>query len=166
MYGTSSHSLQAYGSLNEGSVFPQDYFTVIDDGYDASKYGYRTFVPASPKTRVFRRSSSSTRRIERFDEFGFTDSTAHMDDYSQCMQSVDPRSLDILSSPEVRAIIESQRDWDDSKADYCFSNLNIQRPSVDDGYLSDSEPMKEGWTSCVSFTDSFEKLPSLDEKKL
>lgn len=89
-----------------------------------------------------------------------------MDDYSQCMQTVDPRSLDILSSPEVRAIIESQRDWDDSKVDYCFSNRNIQHPSVDDGYLSDSEPMKEGWTSFVSYTDSFEKLPSLDEKKL
>lgn len=157
--------MHSYGSLHEGSLFPQDYFTVVDDGYDASKYGYRTVVPSSPNTKLLRRSSSSTRRIERFDDFGHMDPTL-MDDYSQCMQTVDPRSLDILSSPEVRAIIESQRDWDDSKADYCFSNRNIQHPSVDDGYLSDSEPMKEGWTSCVSYSDSFEKLPSLDEKKL
>jgi hypothetical protein len=157
--------MHSYGSLQEGSLFPQDYFPVVDDGYDASKYGYRTFVPSAPKTRFLCRSSSSTRRIERFDECGYTDS-ARMDDYSQCMQVIDPRSLDILSSPEVRAIIESQRDWDDSKADYCISNRNMQHPDVDDGYLSDSETMKAGWTNCVSFTDSFEKIPSLDEKKL
>ena len=164
-YGACTRSMNTYGSLHEASIFPQDYFTVIDDGYDASMYGYRAFVPASPKAAGFRHSSSSTRRMGRFDEEVYSDSSGIMDDYSQCMQSVDPHSLDILSSPEVRAILESQRDWDESKTEFGLSHRIVPHVKEDDGYLSDSETMKEGWTRCVTFSDSFDKLPSLDEKK-
>ena len=74
------------------------------------------------------------------------------DEYSKCMQSIDPSTLDILSSPEVMAILESQCDWEKYK--------NEMR---DETYMmSDCEPSPPMRMS----VESFEKIPSIDEKKM
>jgi hypothetical protein len=162
------HARLAYSSLHEAS-----FITVMDDGYDASQYGYRIFIPSTPKrtnmggivtsTNVIRKSSSSAQHSQSFHYHGNNryndyDNLRMLpnDEYSKCMQSVDPSTLDILSSPEVLAILESQCDWEKCKND------------SDDPYLSDCEEMKDSWNDSppVVSAESFTKLPAIDEKKM
>lgn len=163
----------AYSSLHEAS-----FFTVTDDSYDASKYGYRVFVPATPTrsgTTItststtnagYRRSSSATHYTTRH---SYNDG-AVMDDYTHCMQTIDPSSLDILSSPEVLAILESQREWDASKRELTYdTTMNSADDDIDDPYLSDCEEMHDSWKDDMELKtpiESFEKLPPIDEKKI
>lgn len=160
----------AYSSLHEAS-----FITVMDDGYDASRYGYRIFIPSSPKrtnlggvvtsSNVIRKSSTSAQQYQSFHyqdhhyrSSDYNDSSMVVnDEYAKCMQSIDPSTLDILSSPEVLAILESRRDWEMYKND------------SDDPYLSDCEEMEENWsndTPPVMSAESFDELPSIDEKKM
>ena len=169
-----NHTRLAYSSLHEAS-----FITVMDDGYDASQYGYRIFIPSSPKrtnlggvvtsSNVIRKSSSSAQHYQSFlhhpgnyhhntNDFENTRSMQANDDYSKCMQSIDPSTLDILSSPEVLAMLETRCDWEKYKDD---------TPS-DDPYLSDYEEMEDNWNDLppVISTESFDKLPAIDEKKM
>lgn len=168
-----------YCSLHEAS-----FITVMDDRNDASQYGYRIFVPSSPKrtnvdgvvtsSNVIRKSSSSAQQYQSFHcpdqnhHYGYNndyDSTRMLanDDYAKCMQSIDPSTLDILSSPEVLAILESQCDWEKYKNETTDS---------DDPYLSDCEEMEDDWddkslpSATALSTESFDKLPAFDEKKM
>jgi hypothetical protein len=159
---SNQRSLYTYSSLHEASFFPQDYIAVTDDGNDASKYGYRVFVTSSPTGGYyFRQSSSSTHR-----KVGRSEVVPGLDDYSQCMQTIDPRSLDILSSPEVIAILESQRDWDNCGDAYRIPDDTETMISAqeEDLYLSDCEELREGWNSHQKGVETFEKFASLDEK--
>lgn len=99
------------------------------------------------------------------------------DDYSHYMNVIDPNSLDILSSPEVLAIMESQHEWDvASHENDCNNNNNTNDVDDDnDPYLSDCETMKdEHWnhhnsypsTATTTRIETFETLPSLDEKRM
>lgn len=155
-----------YSSLHEAS-----FFTVMDDGNDASQYGYRIFIPSSPKrtngggvvtsSNVIRKSSSAAAQQyqsfhypknnrHRFKEYDSTRMTTPNDEYSKCMQSIDPSTLDILSSPEVMAILESQCDWEKYK-----NEMN------EDSVWSDCEQNPPGMS-----VESFDKIPSIDEKKM
>jgi hypothetical protein len=157
-----------YSSLHEAS-----FFTVMDDGNDASQYGYRIFIPSSPKrtngggvvtsSNVIRQSSSSAAaqhyqsfhypnsNHHRFNDYDNTRMTTPNDEYSKCMQSIDPSTLDILSSPEVMAILESQCDWEKYK--------NEMNEASD-------------WSDCeqnppaMSMESLDDKIPSIDEKKM
>jgi hypothetical protein len=159
-----------YSSLHEAS-----FFTCMDDGYDASQYGYRVFIPASPNrtnvggvvtsNNVVRQSSTSAQQYQSFyrnpNGHGNTRTMInHNDDYSQCMNTIDPSSLDILSSPEVRAILETQQDWDTHRTD---------PKQDDDPYLSDCEEMEDSWYNsnhCPMSMASLDELPAIDEKKM
>ena len=165
---TARHARLAYSSLHEAS-----FITVMDDGNDASQYGYRIFIPSSPKrtnlggvvtsSNIIRKSSSSAQQYQSFhyhDNHRYNDhEKTHMpanDEYSKYMQSIDPSTLDILSSPEVLAILESQCDWEKYKGE------------SDNPYLSDCEEMEDNWNEIppVVTAESFDKLPAIDEKKM
>jgi hypothetical protein len=68
------------------------------------------------------------------------------------MQSIDPSTLDILSSPEVMAILESQCDWEKYK-----HSMN------EDSYWLDCEQTSR---KVMSEESSLDKIPSIDEKKM
>jgi hypothetical protein len=163
-----NHARLEYSSLHEAS-----FITVMDDGYDASQYGYRIFIPSSPKrtniggvvtsSNVIRKSSSSAQQYQSFHyhenhRYNNYDNNRILanDEYSKCMQSIDPSTLDILSSPEVLAILEAQCDWAKYKDD------------GDDPYLSDCEEMEDDWNDIppAISAESFDKLPAIDEKKM
>jgi hypothetical protein len=168
----SKHKVLMYSSLHEAS-----FTTVMDDGYDASKYGYRIFVPILPtRTNLgsykrIRQSPMSTHYKTNYESVN-----DNVDDYTQCMNSIDPSSLDILSSPEVLAILEAQRDWDATKWTDAPTNINsfeqsndqIKKDETVDPSLSDCEEMVEGWISNRASlrVESFDTLPSYDEKKM
>ena len=161
-----------YSSLHEAS-----FITVLDDGNDASQYGYRIFIPSSPKrtnvggvvtsSKIVRKSSSSAQQSQSFHyhnnndndnsnhRYNDYDDTRMManDDYSKCMQSIDPSTLDILTSPEVMAILESQCDWEKYK-NTVFSS--------DDSYVSHCEQTPP----VMTVESSFDTIPSIDEKKM
>jgi hypothetical protein len=137
-------------SLHEASYLPHDFFTVVDDGYDASKYGYRVFVPIKDHIRY---SSTMTKLSSGEDYYA---------DYNPSHDMIDPRNVNILSSPDVLEILESQREWDS-----CLRKESDL--AIDDGYLSDFEEMQDTWENCTfeaePTVDAFE-TPSLDEKKM
>lgn len=145
------------------SLYEAAYFTVTDDGYDASKYGYRVVVPTSSGTpAVLRRRHSST-MTNKIGSNSNNNNNNSVDDYAEYMMQsamgADPRNLDILSSPEVLAILESQREWDSSLRN-------------DDYETTDCEVMQDSWESFTigvessSDGDSFHMTPSLDEKEM
>jgi hypothetical protein len=143
-----------YTSLQELSYNTKfDCFTVTDDGYDASKYGYRVIVPAviPSQGKTVRNSSTMTHTLSAVDDYL---------EYMNNNRIVDPRSLDILSSPEVLEILhgDNQRENKVSKEvenpNFCLASASSV---VEDPYFSDCEEMLDGWE---------DPLPSLDEKQM
>jgi hypothetical protein len=142
-----------YTSLQEVSYNTKfDCFAVTDDGYDASKYGYRVIVPAIPsQSKAVRNSSTMAHTLSAVEDYL---------EYMNNNKFVDPRSLDILSSPEVLEILhgDNQRENKFSKEvenpNFCLASASSL---VEDPYFSDCEEMLDGWE---------DPLPSLDEKQM
>jgi hypothetical protein len=142
-----------YTSLQEISYNTKfDCFTVTDDGYDASMYGYRVIVPAIPsQDKTVRNSSTMAHTLSAVDDYL---------EYMNNNKFVDPRSLDILSSPEVLEILNGDNHWE-NKVSKEVENQNLclapVSSIVEDPYFSDCEEMLDGWE---------DPLPSLDEKQM
>lgn len=161
----SVHNLSGRGH-EASSYAPRDCFAVTDDGYDASQYGYRVFVPMiATGSATVRHSSTVTRKL----------SGALVDDYDDYynahhanLLSMHPRSLDILSSPEVLEILHSQREWDRNIGE--DDGTSGVASAVDDQYFSDCEEMQDSWEDCnlggETSDDSFDAVVSLDEKEM
>lgn len=130
----------AASSLHEAAAYP----VVTPHDYDAGQYGYRVVVGNSAARRG---SSTMSRRTtlgdHDYDEFGM---------FHDSIGPLPPDNLDILSSPEVREILESQRDRDtDLRRGDSMLAKDLQQDAADDGYDSDYEAMQaEEWERCSS----------------
>lgn len=146
-----NHQRFMHTSLHDASYLPQDFFSVTDDGYDAGKYGYRVVVSTTA-----RRHSSTMTKLSGEDDYG---------EYSPMRNTMHLRNLDILASPEVLEILESQREWDNSL------HCNESVVPLDDPYLSDCEEMHDKWEQCNDCGEEFnvgvvDTSPSLEEKTM
>jgi len=123
-------SKRAYSSLQEAPVSPPDVL-------DASHFGYRVVV---------NRASSSMSRMSSSNNHHHHHNI--QDDYEEYFQSHDMTStttnLDILSSPEVQEILNSQHDWDSNlrAAENTMAITGcLQDTILDGGYDSDCEEL-------------------------
>ena len=117
-------------------------FSPLGD-YEANKYGYRVVVNRS--------SSSSLRRMDHSYHHYDAGLNDDYDDYAvghsssrNAMIMMENENLDILASPEVQEILQSQRDWDSSLKEHTMmvKGESLQDTILDGGeYDSDYEEM-------------------------
>ena len=72
--------------------------------------------------------------------------------------SLQPESLDILNSPEVREILESQREWDATLREeqtvvWAIEEEEELDEKGGDPYFSDFEAMKDRWDTETSLDE-------------
>jgi len=127
--------------------------------YDASLYGYRVVVNSNQYQQPARHSSTMSSRVnddDDYNEFGA---------FHNAPILAPTDNLDILASPEVQEILESQRDWDKSLRSETMVVQDL-KDSILDGYHSDCEEMTETdqeWEQCSTTAATVEVNASVTE---